>query len=104
VPTATELAAARRDPRLLAALAQRGADPNWRVRGRCRSGDPELFFPGHREPSTAAVELCRRCEVQGPCLAWALQVGDDHGVWGATTPRERRILQVVWREAQVVTC
>lgn len=35
---------------------------------------------------------------KGPCLAWALQVGDCHGVWGGTTPRERRAMLVAWRE------
>jgi len=36
--------------------------------------------------------------VQGACLAWALDAGDCHGVWGATTPRERRAMSVVWRD------
>jgi hypothetical protein len=26
-----------------------------------------------------------------------LEVGDCHGVWGATTPRERRAMLVAWR-------
>jgi hypothetical protein len=43
------------------------------------------------------MALCRTCEVQGACLAWALDVGDCHGVWGATTPRERRAMLVAWR-------
>jgi hypothetical protein len=38
--------------------------------------------------------------VQGACLAWALEVGDCHGVWGATTPRERRAMLVAWRAEQ----
>jgi hypothetical protein len=59
--------------------------------------DPETFFPAPSEPADAAVALCRTCEVQGACLAWALEVGDCHGVWGATTPRERRAMLVAWR-------
>lgn len=59
--------------------------------------DPEIFFPAPSEPADAAVALCRTCDVQGPCLAWALDVGDCHGVWGATTPRERRAMLVAWR-------
>jgi hypothetical protein len=43
------------------------------------------------------MALCRTCEVQGACLAWALDVGDCHGVWGGTTPRERRAMLVAWR-------
>jgi hypothetical protein len=59
--------------------------------------DPETFFPAPSEPADAAIALCRTCDVQGSCLAWALDVGDCHGVWGATTPRERRAMLVAWR-------
>jgi hypothetical protein len=41
--------------------------------------------------------MCGTCDVQGSCLAWALDVGDCHGVWGGTTPRERRAMLVAWR-------
>jgi hypothetical protein len=63
----------------------------------CQSVDPEVFFPAPSEPADAAIALCRTCDVQGACLAWALEVGDCHGVWGATTPRERRAMLVAWR-------
>ena len=63
----------------------------------CQSVDPETFFPAPSEPADAAVALCRTCDVQGACLAWALEVGDCHGVWGGTTPRERRAMLVAWR-------
>jgi hypothetical protein len=59
--------------------------------------DPETFFPAPSESADAAVALCRSCDVQGACLAWALSVSDCHGVWGATTPRERRAMLVAWR-------
>jgi WhiB family redox-sensing transcriptional regulator len=98
MPRPHEVAAARRDPRLLRALNERDLDPAWRTRGLCQSVDPETFFPAPSEPADAAVALCRTCEVQGPCLAWALEVGDCHGVWGATTPRERRAMLVAWRD------
>ena len=63
----------------------------------CQNVDPETFFPAPSEPADAAIALCRTCAVQGPCLAWALQAGDLHGVWGGTTARERRAMAVVWR-------
>jgi WhiB family transcriptional regulator, redox-sensing transcriptional regulator len=97
MPRPHEVAAARRDPRLLRAINERHLDPAWRTRGLCQSVDPETFFPAPSEPADAAVSLCRTCEVQGPCLAWALDVGDCHGVWGGTTPRERRAMLVAWR-------
>lgn len=96
-PRPHEVEDARRDQRLLRAMREGGSDPAWRTRGVCQSVDPEMFFPAPSEPADAAVELCRTCPVQGSCLAWALQVGDLHGVWGGTTARERRAMSVVWR-------
>ena len=100
MPRPHEVAAARRDPRLLRALQERDDDLTWRARGVCQSVDPELFFPAPSEPADAAVALCRTCDVQGACLAWALEVGDCHGVWGATTPRERRAMLVAWHSEE----
>jgi hypothetical protein len=97
MPRPHEVAAARRDPRLLRAFSERQQDDAWRTRGVCQSVDPETFFPAPSEPADAAIALCRTCDVQGACLAWALEVGDCHGVWGATTPRERRAMLVAWR-------
>ena len=97
MPRPHEVAAARQDPRLLRAVSERALDDAWRTRGACQSVDPETFFPAPSEPADAAVALCRTCDVQGSCLAWALEVGDCHGVWGGTTPRERRAMQVAWR-------
>ncbi len=96
-PRPHEVEAARRDARLLRALRERRPDTAWRTRGRCQEADPELFFPAPTESPDAALTLCRACPVQGSCLAWALDAGDLHGVWGATTARERRAMAVVWR-------
>jgi hypothetical protein len=82
-------------------MRDRDEDLTWRVRGVCQSVDPEVFFPAPSEPADAAVALCRTCDVQGACLAWALEVGDCHGVWGATTPRERRAMLVAWHSEEV---
>jgi len=97
MPRPHEVAAARQDPRLIRAFNERHRDPAWRTRGVCQSVDPETFFPAPSEPADAAIALCRTCDVQGSCLAWALEVGDCHGVWGGTTPRERRAMLVAWR-------
>ncbi|RZU50061.1 transcription factor WhiB [Krasilnikovia cinnamomea] len=98
MPRPHEVAIARRDLRLLRAIDERRSDEAWRIRGACRSVDPEVFFPAPNEPSDRAIALCGTCDVQAPCLARALQVGDCHGVWGGTTPRERRAMLVAWRE------
>jgi hypothetical protein len=104
MPSPHEVDAARRDPRLLRAVREHDIDPAWRTRGLCQGTDPELFFPAASEPADTAVALCRTCDVQGACLAWALEVGDCHGVWGATTPRERRAMLVAWRDDVQGSC
>lgn len=96
VPRPQEVAAARRDPRLIRAVTERH-DNAWRTKGVCQTVDPETFFPVPMAPADVAIGLCGRCPVAGACLAWALSVGDCHGVWGGTTARERRAMLVAWR-------
>jgi len=60
--------------------------------------DPELFFPvGESGPAVrqvaAARAVCARCPVQRECRDWALQAGEPAGIWGGTTPEERRLLR-----------
>lgn len=59
----------------------------------CFDADPKIFFPTHgRDTAQEAKRVCRRCCVRDECLDWALDTGQSHGVWGATTPEERRTL------------
>jgi WhiB family redox-sensing transcriptional regulator len=69
----------------------------WHRRSRCRSEDPDLFFPTGSSAATQrqaerAKQVCRRCAVREPCLAWALE-HDLPGVWGATDDSDRQSLQ-----------
>jgi WhiB family redox-sensing transcriptional regulator len=68
---------------------------NWRDRAACVGVDPELFFPtGDSGPAFVQLEeaksYCRRCEVAEPCLRWAIDSGQDSGVWGGMSEEERR--------------
>lgn len=70
----------------------------WTVRAACRDADPDLFFPlGASEHSPAQVEaaaaVCAGCPVTAQCLTWALDTGQDHGIWAGTTPEERRTMR-----------
>jgi WhiB family redox-sensing transcriptional regulator len=70
----------------------------WRNDAACRSLDPELFFPIGQGPAArsqiaAAKAVCTRCSVARECLAWALETGQDAGVWGGLTEDERRELR-----------
>jgi WhiB family transcriptional regulator, redox-sensing transcriptional regulator len=67
----------------------------WRNRSACLNEDPELFFPtGNAGPAFVQVQqakvICHRCEVDQTCLTWAIEFGQDAGVWGGLTPDERR--------------
>lgn len=68
---------------------------DWRSRAACGTEEPELFFPiGSTEASldqlAEAVAVCRRCPVLIQCRTWALETGEDAGVWGGMSPDERR--------------
>jgi WhiB family redox-sensing transcriptional regulator len=36
-----------------------------------------------------AKAICATCRVRRECLAFALQTGQVHGIWGGTTEHER---------------
>jgi WhiB family redox-sensing transcriptional regulator len=59
--------------------------------------DPELFFPiGNTGPAFRRIEkakaVCRRFEVVDTCLKWAIECGQEAGVWGGLSDDERRTL------------
>ena len=71
------------------------SDHAWRTRARCREEDPELFFPTGNNAAAdyqtqEAKAVCRRCPVMESCLQWALETGQDTGIWGGTSEDERR--------------
>ena len=71
---------------------------DWRDRAACLEEDPELFFPiGNTGPAIQQIEdakaVCRRCEVIDTCLKWALESGQDAGVWVALSEDGRRPLR-----------
>lgn len=71
----------------------------WKNRGACRLEDPDLFFPTSDAGQTSADCLenaravCRACPVLELCARWALDTGEDHGVWGGLSERERRTIR-----------
>ena len=70
----------------------------WRDRAACLDENPELFFPdGNTGPARLQAErakaVCRRCPVVEACLKWAMETGQDAGVWGGLSEAERRTLK-----------
>jgi WhiB family transcriptional regulator, redox-sensing transcriptional regulator len=63
-----------------------------------REEDPELFFPIRctgpaLRQTEEAKAVCRRRPVRSECLTWALESGQDAGVWGGLGQDERRALR-----------
>src|SRR3954468_9199557 len=75
----------------------------------CRPGggyDPDVWFPAADERTPKgkadrrkAQALCATCPVQAACLAYALDTGQDAGVWGGKTEAERRAIRRERRRA-----
>ncbi|MGP3963259.1 WhiB family transcriptional regulator [Nonomuraea sp. 3N208] len=76
----------------------------WSAYAACQDADPGLFFPitwdDHPgQPNDQARRICQGCPVQQACLDWALRTGEPEGMWGGTTPAERRRLRARERQA-----
>ncbi|MFJ4846728.1 MULTISPECIES: WhiB family transcriptional regulator [unclassified Streptomyces] len=70
----------------------------WWRSAACSDEDPELFFPvGASGPGAAQEErakaVCERCPVEEQCLQWALDSGQNPGIWGGTTEDDRRAIR-----------
>lgn len=71
---------------------------DWREEAACLTVDPELFFPvGNTGPAVEQIEraksVCARCTVTEMCLQYAMDTGQDSGVWGGLSEDERRALK-----------
>lgn len=68
----------------------------WVRRARCLRLNPDLFFPDGggmgavQEQEAKAV--CEHCPVRLDCLVWAIQAGEDDGIYGGTSAADRRRL------------
>ena len=70
----------------------------WRNRAACLDEDPELFFPiGNTGFALLQIQeakaVCARCKIVETCLEWAMDSGQDFGVWGGMSEDERRSLK-----------
>lgn len=85
----------------LDALAERIRNPrrDWRSERACAGVDPDVFYPTSTSVHEAqpALDVCAQCPVTLDCLAYALRVHRsnfyDFGVWGRTTPLDRRAIR-----------
>lgn len=69
----------------------------WVEDALCRVVGDEIFFPPDDKPVSrdfyrTAKRICRRCPVRLKCLDYGLD--ETYGVWGGTSPAERRTLRM----------
>jgi WhiB family redox-sensing transcriptional regulator len=80
-------------------------DMQWLNDSRCRTEDPEIFFPvGNTGPAIDQIELaksiCRECQVSTLCLEYAIKENQDAGVWGGMSEDERKSLKRKYARAR----
>jgi len=79
--------------------------PDWRLAAACAERDLNIFFPISSVGATARLQIeeakriCGHCPVQTDCLAWALEVGPEFGIFGGCTEDERRALRLQQRSS-----
>jgi len=66
------------------------------VRPPCRDVDPELFFPVGDHYDDKARAVCHRCPVEEACGQWAMDTGQEFGLWGGLDPTQRKARRRAW--------
>lgn len=63
----------------------------WMDWAECAGETAAAMFPTDNDKAGIAYakSICWRCPVQSECFRYAMDQGEQHGVWGGTTPDER---------------
>lgn len=70
----------------------------WQQAAACRGPNQVIFFPPPRLERRSdkrlreqrAKEICQMCSVRLECLNFAIDIREQHGIWGGMTENERR--------------
>lgn len=65
----------------------------------CANIPPDDMFKDDRKGIRAAVAVCQPCTFKYECGEWAYTTEQVWGVWGATTPTQRRTVFRARRKA-----
>lgn len=72
-------------------------DESWREQALCAEIGFIDFHPDKHDHNMTrmniAKRICSMCDVQEACLEYSLAVGDDYGIWGGMSPKERQKLR-----------
>jgi WhiB family transcriptional regulator, redox-sensing transcriptional regulator len=72
-------------------------DWSWATQAECKDVDVEVFYGETHAEHLVALAYCQDCPVSHECLDAAMSTesssnGFRHGVWGGTTPKQRRAI------------
>ena len=72
----------------------------WQIKAACRGPQAAVFFPpSHFERKDEKLQreerakgICAECPVRQPCLQYAVDIREPHGIWGGLNEVERKHL------------
>lgn len=75
--------------------------PDWQLAGTgaCVGGNLNHWVPERKVQTDRQIAICHTCPHQAECLEWALD-GNEKGVLGGTTERQRQTIKKRRRDAQ----
>ncbi|MFN2606401.1 MAG: WhiB family transcriptional regulator [Acidimicrobiales bacterium] len=81
-------------------MSSQRAEGLWQEKASCRGPQARVFFPpSHLERKeereareTRAKAICADCPVRRPCLDYAIEIREPHGIWGGLNEVERKAL------------
>lgn len=73
-------------------------DSAWRQDAACQSLPDTMFFLAGDDFAgmKRAKSVCEQCPVKDECLEFAIVTNQSLGIWGGTTPNERRQIRRRW--------
>ena len=81
-------------------MSSQRAEGLWQDKAACKGPQARVFFPpSHLERKDErearerrAKAICAVCPVRTPCLDYALEIREPHGIWGGLNELERKAL------------
>lgn len=82
---------------------ERSRAASWMEFALCQEVGGDLWHPDEGEGQTyatnRAIKICNACPVKEQCLDYAMENNEILGVWGGTTPSERKRMRKALRES-----
>jgi len=82
---------------------------DWQLRAACRGPQSAVFFPpsrterrdDKRRREARAKAICNECRVCSECLSYAVDIKEQHGIWGGLSEAERKVFTIGKSEVRI---